>query len=435
MLMYDQLKQLMIFQIPDDDLITNIAQAIQAPKNAQTQHLLNTAMKQLLMEATRFGWNHNLWQCYLTYLLVMNENSYTLSKERRTEEANGSIREFLYHDLAIYQMLFHYDFNQIDKQLSHPWFHIITHYDAISKRKEMYDGAMGEQIMILSEKLANANDVKAMLEQLDLFYGQFGIGTFAFHKAFRIKEIAGGCTLAAITNLEEITLQELVGYEDQKQELIRNTEVFLHGKKANNVLLYGESGTGKSTSIKAIANMYYEQGLRLIELHKHQFHLLHDVIQSIKTRNYYFIIYMDDLSFEEDETEYKYLKAVIEGGLETKPQNVLIYATSNRRHLIKETWRDRNDVVEEQDLHISETMSEKLSLAARFGVSIYYGKPSPKEYQTIVNTLAEREELKDYDEQELWQIANAWELRHGGMSGRCAKQLIDYLSAKTHKES
>lgn len=210
-----------------------------------------------------------------------------------------------------------------------------------------------------------------------------------------------------------------------------NTEAFLQGKQANNVLLYGESGTGKSTSIKALGNRYYKDGIRLIEIHKHQFHLLQDIIQQIKTRNYGFIIYMDDLSFEEDETEYKYLKAVMEGGLEVRPNHMLIYATSNRRHLVRETWRDRNDFHEDQDLHISETMAEKLSLAARFGISIYYGKPNAKEYQHIVKELAKREQLEGYDEATLWQLANAWELRHGGGSGRCARQFIDYLRSQS----
>ena len=137
------------------------------------------------------------------------------------------------------------------------------------------------------------------------------------------------------------------------------------GKKANNCLLFGDSGTGKSTSIKAIINQYYEQGLRMIEIYKHQFKDLSAVISHVKNRNYKFIIYMDDLSFEEFEIEYKYLKAVIEGGLETKPDNVLIYATSNRRHLIKETWNDRDDVETDNGMHRSDTMQEKLSLVNR----------------------------------------------------------------------
>ena len=153
------------------------------------------------------------------------------------------------------------------------------------------------------------------------------------------------------------------------------------------------------------------------------------MIAQIKNRNYKFIIYMDDLSFEDFEIEYKYLKAVIEGGLEKKPANVLIYATSNRRHLIKETWKDRGDVEIENGMHKSDTMQEKLSLASRFGVTIYFGKPSPKEFQEIVITLAKRYQL-DMEEKELLAEANKWELSHGGISGRTAQQFIDYLLGK-----
>lgn len=135
---------------------------------------------------------------------------------------------------------------------------------------------------------------------------------------------------------------------------------------------------------------------------------------------------MDDLSFEDFETEYKYLKAVIEGGLEARPENVLIYATSNRRHLIKETWNDRNDMEQDQDMHRSDSMAEKLSLSERFGVQIYYGKPSKDEFHKIVETLALRENIKT-DLEELRKEATKWEIRHGGVSGRSARQFIDYI--------
>lgn len=163
----------------------------------------------------------------------------------------------------------------------------------------------------------------------------------------------------------------------------------------------------------------------MIELYRHQFKDLNDVISQIKNRNYKFIIYMDDLSFEEFETEYKYLKAVIEGGLERKPDNVLIYATSNRRHLIRESFRDKEERAE--DLHSNDTVQEKLSLAARFGVSIYFGKPEKKEFQEIVRRLAERNRIA-MPEDELLAEANKWELNHGGLSGRTAQQFIDYLA-------
>ena len=211
------------------------------------------------------------------------------------------------------------------------------------------------------------------------------------------------------------------------KKLIDNTKAFVEGKKANNCLLFGDAGTGKSSSIKAILNQYYDQGLRMIEVYKHQFQDLNDVIAQIKNRNYKFIIYMDDLSFEEFEIEYKYLKAVIEGGLEKKPENVLIYATSNRRHLIRETFKDKQD--RDEDMHTNDTVQEKLSLVARFGVTIYFGSPDKKAFQEIVRTLAIKNGIS-LPEEELLLEANKWELSHGGLSGRTAQQFIDYLSGQ-----
>ena len=206
----------------------------------------------------------------------------------------------------------------------------------------------------------------------------------------------------------------------------------MEGRKANNVLLFGDSGTGKSTSIKAIVNEFYPQGLRMIEIYKHQFKDLSNVIAQIKNRNYRFIIYMDDLSFEEFEVEYKFLKAVIEGGVETKPDNILIYATSNRRHLIKETWSDRNDMEVDNGMHRSDTMEEKLSLVHRFGVTINYSKPSQKEYFHIVIQLARREGITEeaMSDEDLRAEANKWELSHGGISGRTAQQFVNYLAGQ-----
>ena len=222
-------------------------------------------------------------------------------------------------------------------------------------------------------------------------------------------------------------MDDLVGYEVPKQKLIDNTEAFVKGRRANNCLLFGDAGTGKSTSIKAIINQYYDQGLRMIEIYKHQFQDLNDVIARIKNRNYKFIIYMDDLSFEEFEIEYKYLKAVIEGGLEKKPDNVLIYATSNRRHLVREKFSDKAE--RDDELHTNDTVQEKLSLASRFGVTIYFGKPDKKEFQKIVRSLARKHQIP-MAEEELLAEANKWELSHGGLSGRTARQFVDYLLGK-----
>jgi len=224
-----------------------------------------------------------------------------------------------------------------------------------------------------------------------------------------------------------VKLDDLIGYEIAKKKLIDNTEAFVNGREANNCLLFGDAGTGKSTSIKAVVNQYYEKGLRMIEIYKHQFQDLNDVIAQVKNRNYKFIIYMDDLSFEDFEIEYKYLKAVIEGGLEKKPDNILIYATSNRRHLVREKFSDKAELSD--DLHNNDTVQEKLSLAARFGVQIYFGAPDKKEYHQIVKSLAFRNKIT-LEEEELLAKANQWELSHGGRSGRTAQQFINDLLGK-----
>ena len=247
------------------------------------------------------------------------------------------------------------------------------------------------------------------------------------NKAFRVKSGPEGVSLLPIYNTDKVMLADLVGYESQKQQLRENTEAFLAGRTANNALLYGDAGTGKSSSVKALINEYYDQGLRMIEIYKHQFQDLSAVIALVKNRNYRFIVFIDDLSFEENEVEYKFLKAVIEGGVETKPDNILLYATSNRRNLIRETWKDRADMEHENDVHHSDTLEEKLSLSARFGVRINYSIPNRTQFQEIVLTLAKRQGV-DLPEETLLQEATRWEMRHGGVSGRTAQQFINYLA-------
>lgn len=290
----------------------------------------------------------------------------------------------------------------------------------------MYNKNVSEKVQALSEKLENAKDEEKFFAGVTGFYKDYGVGMFGLNKAFRIIGNENGeVRFNPINNMDKVMLDDLVGYEIQKQKLIENTEAFVQGRKANNTLLYGDSGTGKSTSIKAIVNQYYDQGLRMIEIYKHQFKDLSTVIARIKNRNYKFIIYMDDLSFEEFEIEYKFLKAVIEGGVETKPENILIYATSNRRHLIKETWNDRNDMESTNGIHKSDTVEEKLSLVNRFGCQICYSKPSHKEFYDIVINLARRNNINMSDE-ELCAEANKWEISHGGISGRTAQQFINH---------
>lgn len=386
-------------------------------------------VKRLLDLATLYGFDRNLWHDYLTFELMMNENSFSLTCER-VGASNGSVNHFARADFAVFKRLFDFDFAPIEQDLNIDCFSVLEHYTAIPKKEQLYYRTVSEKVRTLSTAIAAAQDENEIFDLVTAHYRDCGVGMFGLNTAFRIQEDASGdFTLSPINNLDRVLLSDLIGYEAQKQELRQNTEAFVSGRSANNMLLYGDAGTGKSTSVKAILNEYAPQGLRMIEIYKHQFGLLSQVISRIKNRNYRFMIFIDDLSFEEHEVEYKFLKAVIEGGVETRPSNVLIVATSNRRHLVQETWKDRNDMEHNGDIHRSDTMEEKLSLAARFGCSICYVSPNRQQYHDIVRGIAARlPESLSLTEEELLQAANRWEIRHGGISGRTAQQFINYLA-------
>ncbi len=387
------------------------------------QALLYDCINRLLDLTSAYGFEGNLWKMYMVYLMINNENSYSKACEINGD-ANGSIKIAALHDLDCIRALFNYDFTLMQERLDVEALSIIFDYQGTSSTKKLFNKKMRERIGKLASKLDNTDTVEAFMDEITKFYKTFGVGKFGLHKAFRIEEKEGETQIVPIHNIAKVELDDLVGYDIAKQKLSRNTKAFVEGRVANNCLLFGDSGTGKSTAIKAILNQYYEDGLRMIEVYKHQFQLLNDVIAQIKNRNYRFIIYMDDLSFEEFEIEYKYLKAVIEGGLEKKPDNVLIYATSNRRHLVREEFADK--IGRRDDLHASDTVQEKLSLAARFGESIFFNGPSKKEFQEIVLGIAKKEGIK-MEREELLLEANKWELSHGGLSGRTARQFIDYI--------
>jgi len=401
--------------------------------NAVLIRKVYTQIKRLLTVATDFGFDKNLWHNYLAYFLITNENPFSITCEKIGAN-DGSVNHFARNDFSAIKNLFEYDFSEIEKSLGIDCFTQISNYRAIEKKKLMYNKNVSEKVQALSSRMEQARDVEGFFTAVTEFYRDYGVGMFGLNKAFRIQDRTDSkLVFLPINNMDKVMLSDLVGYEIQKKKLVDNTRAFVEGKKANNVLLFGDSGTGKSTSIKAIVNEFYDQGLRMIEIYKHQFKDLSNVIAAVKNRNYKFIIYMDDLSFEEFEIEYKFLKAVIEGGVETKPDNILIYATSNRRHLIRETWSDRNDVQQDEGMHRSDTMQEKLSLVNRFGVTINYSKPSQKEYFDIVIHLAAKSGIK-MSEDELKAEANKWELSHGGISGRTAQQFIYYLQGKEDNE-
>lgn len=427
--MYREVAKLIIYGNHEDTILMKMSDIFKKfDRDEETPDKLISdiyeQIKRILEVATDYGFDKNLWHNYLTFYLITNENPFSLTCEK-VGANDGSVNEFAKNDFKVFMNLFNYDFRPIEAALGNNCFSLISDYKAIVKKELMYNKNVSEKVQALSLKLETAKDENEFFNYVTDFYKAYGVGMFGLNKAFRVIGGDNGVTFTPINNMDKVMLDDLIGYEIQKKKLVENTEAFVQGRKANNALLFGDSGTGKSTSIKAIVNEYYDQGLRMIEIYKHQFKDLSNVIASIKNRNYKFIIYMDDLSFEEFEIEYKFLKAVIEGGVETKPDNILIYATSNRRHLIKETWNDRNDLESNNGLHRSDTIEEKLSLVNRFGCQISYSKPSQKEFFDIVIGLARKNNVKMTDE-ELMAEANKWELSHGGISGRTAQQFINY---------
>lgn len=427
--MYREVAKLIIYGNHEDTILMKMSDIFKKfDRDEETPDKLISdiyeQIKRILEVATDYGFDKNLWHNYLTFYLITNENPFSLTCEK-VGANDGSVNEFAKNDFKVFMNLFNYDFRPIEAALGINCFSLISNYKAIVKKELMYNKNVSEKVQALSLKLETAKDENEFFNYVTDFYKAYGVGMFGLNKAFRVIGGDNGVTFTPINNMDKVMLDDLIGYEIQKKKLVENTEAFVQGRKANNALLFGDSGTGKSTSIKAIVNEYYDQGLRMIEIYKHQFKDLSNVIASIKNRNYKFIIYMDDLSFEEFEIEYKFLKAVIEGGVETKPDNILIYATSNRRHLIKETWNDRNDLESNNGLHRSDTIEEKLSLVNRFGCQISYSKPSQKEFFDIVIGLARKNNVKMTDE-ELMAEANKWELSHGGISGRTAQQFINY---------
>ncbi|WP_296878929.1 ATP-binding protein [Thomasclavelia sp.] len=374
----------------------------------------NSFVSLLIKLAEEYNLYDNLFNSLLTYLLINNENSFTLALERKQVVADN-LKAVVMNDFAIIFKMFNSDFSNLEPLQQN----LISNF---TPSKPVINQELFEVSTTLQDSLTKCGDLESFYQILENFFATYGVGKFGLNKAFRYENQE----IVPIIHIGNGKLHQLIGYKTQKQTLRNNTEAFLAGKKANNVLLYGDSGTGKSSSIKALLNEYYKDGLRMIEVYKHQFKDLPKIIQQLQSRNYKFILFMDDLSFEEFEIEYKYLKAVIEGGLEKKPDNILIYATSNRRHIVKQTWSERED---RDEVNINDAKQEKTSLSSRFGVKILFMHPDRINFLNIVDGLAKQYGL-EMEQDELHQKALTWEIRHGGFSGRTAKQFIHAMLGK-----
>lgn len=278
---------------------------------------------------------------------------------------------------------------------------------------------------VLKEKLINNNNWADFAEEIINFHKVNGTGRSTAYRAFvweRFENEEEG-HLREVAEPDPITLKELVGYEFQKKDIIRNTEQFLKGIPANNLLLYGSRGTGKSSTVKAILNEYYNQGLRLIEVDKEQLGDFTRIIRLLKNKKQKFIIFVDDLVFAENEQSYSALKTILEGRVENRPDNIIIYATTNRRHLVKEKFSDRDDV------HSKDTKEEQLSLADRFGMTISFYAPNQNEFLDIVDGIVEYKGI-EVDRDYLHSEALKWEKWNNGRSPRSARQFINWLEGE-----
>ena len=262
--------------------------------------------------------------------------------------------------------------------------------------------------------ITSAENSEDLLARLILHYKTLGCGLLAKYIAFRFD----GTDITGIPNPDAITFDDIVGMDRQKQVLIDNTKAFLDGKFSNNVLLFGDRGTGKSSSVKALLNEFASDGLRVIELPKSAITQIPELMKRLESSPHKYILFLDDLTFERHDTEYRALKIAMEGQLQAASGNVLLYATSNRRHLIRETWADRQG----DEVNVNDTKQEMLSLAERFGIGLYFPAPDPKEYYEIVRVLLERRGVAKTEE--IKNEANRWQMKYGGKSGRCAKQFV-----------
>ena len=259
-------------------------------------------------------------------------------------------------------------------------------------------------------------------------YERHGAGEFARYHAFRWERSAHGGRLRGIAQPDPIRLEELIGDERQRRLLLQNTEHLLAGYRANNVLLCGDRGTGKSSSIKALLHRYSHRGLRLVEVAKDDLGDFSRIVEALRARQQSFVVFVDDLSFEPHETDYKALKAILEGSVAAQPRNMVIYATSNRSHLVRENFADRAGILD-GEVHPKETLQETFSLSDRFGIRITFVAPTQAQYLAIVAALAAQRNLS-VDEAALRSRAVTWAQQQNGFSGRTARQFVDFLEGE-----
>jgi len=382
--------------------------------------------------ASGISLNIDAWQNHLLDLILNSDNAFTRAAETLPSgDLNPSLYSMAANDLACLQQVFKLNapliLSMVKARLpgsmaggfpvwSHPLITDHVYFNSESRLR-------------VKQRFIESADWTQLVPVIADYHRQNGSGLYGNFHLFRWSCENGHRQLSPVSDPDPVRLGNLIGYEEQKRTIVENTEQFLAGYPANNLLLYGDRGTGKSSTVKAIANEYAPQGLRLIEVEKRYLADYYDIARMVRGRSQKFILFADDLSFEENEVEYKHLKAILEGGVETRPDNLLVYATSNRRHLVREYFSDNNSG--DGESRSADTVEEKLSLADRFGITIVYTSPSRKEYLHIVQELAKQAGL-EIDPTELETRALQWEMWQNGASGRTARQFVDHLTG-SHK--
>ncbi len=334
---------------------------------------------------------------YLSNKILSDENIFSLRREKGLV-VDAKIKKAVLHDISLFKKIYDIplkgmadkagDINSfINYQNNEP----LTEIFKIHKSEEIYD-------FIYTE------------------YEKTGCGEFRNNYAFSINDDG---KIVTVDNFKPVAMENIYGYENQKNKIISNTEKFIQGKFALNALLVGDSGTGKSTGVKALIPMFGKSKLRLLEVDKKNLHYITKIIDILKNRGMYFIIFIDDLSFESNENSYKYLKSAVEGSIYEQPSNILFYVTSNRKHLIKENMVDRQN-----EVHLRDAINEQTSLADRFGLTILYSEPNQNEYFEIVLGLAEKYKVKYSSKEQLLADAKKFAMQNGGRTGRSAVQFV-----------
>lgn len=392
------IEALCVYDLKKDDVVASLLDLLQ---NVDSEAVLEKQSK-FFRKVT----SHNSFKEYLSRLILTDDNAFTKAAAAgKADRLPAAVLNGVKSDLKKLEAVANISPKDI--------YESVENIDLRQVLKTLPSWQTGESVAPLTEDWENR------IEDLIEYHKRNGYGMYSKYNAFTWRNHG----LYPISETDPIQLSDLKNYEDQRRKVIDNTESFVNGYPANNVLLYGDRGTGKSSTVHAVLNAYAPEGLRMIEISKSDIPDLTMIREMLSESPMKFIIFIDDLSFDSHDDSFGELKAALEGSLGGRKHNTIIYATSNRRHLIKESFSDR-----ENDINRNDIMQEQLSLSDRFGLSITFINPDKKGYLDIVEKIAEDRKL-DVDMDHLCAVAEQWATRKGGRSPRCARQFIDYVES------